>query len=632
MARLVLYLIGSVWALYLPGMSIRTYKNDEDILLLAGPLTSVETQLPFEYYYLPFCKGEDYQVNNENLGQALTGDVLERTPYNIKMNHPALCQYLCTKVISRSDLRNLRWMIDRDYRSKWIVDNLPSGMRVSSHSNQINLGLYENGFPLGYQMNGNYYIYNHHHIIIKVHMNSENSWSVVGFLVQPFSLDNSERLVCDTKQFKNLLEISSTYSEKNIKVEEGEYFLHEQADNFQAQYLTNLLNYSYSVSFENSTVKWASRWDVYLYSSGGEVHWISIINSFGMVFLLSCIVANVFKRAVSRDINTYNENSDLEMDSGWKQLKGDIFRQPVYSGLFSIVIGSGVQLICMCICTLFFACIGFLSPEHRGALLTTMLLVFAFTGNIAGYVSGRLFKMFKGNSWKKNALGTAFIFPSTAFLMFFVINLLIRKEESSGAVPFIYLVQLLLIWFGISLPLTFIGAALGYKKPEIENPTQVSRIPKPLPYRSSKAIYILGVLCGALPFFSAFIELSYIMNSIWNHTQFYFLFGFLILCFILVCLVSGEVSILIVYILICREDYRWWWLSIIMPGTSGVYFFIYALVYYFKFLNITRFSSIVLYFGYMLIGSGVFFLVTGTVGFITSFIFIRRIYSLIKLE
>ena len=95
---------------------------------------------------------------------------------------------------------------------------------------------------------------------------------------------------------------------------------------------------------------------------------------------------------------------------------------------------------------------------------------------------------------------------------------------------------------------------------------------------------------------------------------------------------SGEVGILIVYILICREDYRWWWVSVIMPGTSGLYLFFYALIYYVKELNITRFSSTVLYFGYMMIGSGVFFLVTGTFGFIASFLFVRRIYSLIKLD
>ena len=598
----------------------------------AGALTSVETQLPFEYFFLPFCKNNNYQIENENLGQALSGDIIEKVNYILNMKKSVECEYLCKKDLSSEDINNFAWMLGRNYRVNWILDSLPSGMRISS--NGINLNIYENGFPLGYiNRRGRSIVYNHHHIIVKVYADSNNDWSVVGFLVQPFSFDNSKGLVCETDAFKDFLIEASNYTDKTTHKENNSVFSEELQD-VSPQDLARVINYTYSVRFENSTTKWASRWDVYLNNAGGEVHWISIINSFGLILLLSFIVGNVFKRAVSRDITLYNENDemDLEHDAGWKQLRGDIFRHPIHSGLFSIVIGSGVQVTCMCVFTLLFACIGFLSPDHRGALLTTMLLVFAFTGNIAGYTSGRVYKMFEGEHWKRNAFGTAVFFPGLAFCMFFIINLLILGNESSGAVSFISLIELLLIWFGISLPLTFLGAAFGYKKPTIRNPIRISRIPKPLPHLSYKSIYFLGFLCGTLPFLSSFVELTYIMNSIWHHSQFYYLFGFLFLCFIVLCLVSGEVSILIVYLLICKEDYRWWWTSLLMPGTSGLYLFIYSLIYYFRDLSITEFSSIVLYFGYMIILSGAFALVTGTAGFISSFIFVRKIYSMIKLE
>ena len=40
------------------------------------------------------------------------------------------------------------------------------------------------------------------------------------------------------------------------------------------------VTYSYSVQFEYSEVKWASRWDAYLKSGEGhKVHWFAIINS-----------------------------------------------------------------------------------------------------------------------------------------------------------------------------------------------------------------------------------------------------------------------------------------------------------------------------------------------------------------
>lgn len=43
-------------------------------------------------------------------------------------------------------------------------------------------------------------------------------------------------------------------------------------------------------------------------------------------------------------------------------------------------------------------------------------------------------------------------------------NLLLWGEKSSAAIPFFTLVAILALWFGISVPLTFIGAYFGYKK------------------------------------------------------------------------------------------------------------------------------------------------------------------------
>ena len=254
-------------------------------------------------------------------------------------------------------------------------------------------------------------------------------------------------------------------------------------------------------------------------------------------------------------------------------------------------------MISMSLCTLAFAFIGFLSPQYRGALLTTILLLFAVTGILAGAVSGRLYKMFGGESWERNSLGTSFLIPGIIFIIFFAINLLILSEESSGAVAFSSLIELLLIWIGVSVPLTLIGSAIGYKQPALNNPVRVSKIPRPLPLNLSKKIYLLIILCGSLPFCSMLIELNYIMKSIWHHTSFYYLFGFLFLCFLLVAIVSAEISILMVYVILCRSEYRWWWISVLVPGSSGIYLFLYSIYYYFFELSINRFSSTVLYFG-----------------------------------
>lgn len=50
------------------------------------------------------------------------------------------------------------------------------------------------------------------------------------------------------------------------------------------------------------------------------------------------------------------------------------------------------------------------------------------------------------------------------FSLFFIMNLVLWHEGSSGAVPFSTLVALLALWFGVSVPLTFVGAYFGFRK------------------------------------------------------------------------------------------------------------------------------------------------------------------------
>lgn len=56
------------------------------------------------------------------------------------------------------------------------------------------------------------------------------------------------------------------------------------------------------------------------------------------------------------------------------------------------------------------------------------------------------------------------LFSSIVFADFFLMNLILWVEGSSAAIPFGTLVAILALWFGISVPLTFIGAYFGFKK------------------------------------------------------------------------------------------------------------------------------------------------------------------------
>merc|ERR1712007_60535 len=124
---------------------------------------------------------------------------------------------------------------------------------------------------------------------------------------------------------------------------------------------------------------------------------------------------------------------------------------------------------------------GFLSPAHRGGLLQSMMLLFTFMGVTAGYVSSRLYKVFNGEDWKLATLLTAFFYPDIVFVIFFFLNLLIWGQKSSGAVPFTTMFALLVLWFGISVPLVFLGSYFGFRKAAIEVPVRTNQIPRQIP-------------------------------------------------------------------------------------------------------------------------------------------------------
>jgi transmembrane 9 superfamily protein 2/4 len=55
---------------------------------------------------------------------------------------------------------------------------------------------------------------------------------------------------------------------------------------------------------------------------------------------------------------------------------------------------------------------------------------------------------------------------------------------SSAAIPFFTLVALLALWFGVSVPLTFVGAYFGFRRPPIEQPVRTNQIPRQIPDQS----------------------------------------------------------------------------------------------------------------------------------------------------
>lgn len=69
-----------------------------------------------------------------------------------------------------------------------------------------------------------------------------------------------------------------------------------------------------------------------------------------------------------------------------------------------------------------------------------------------------------------------------------------------------------------------------------------------------------------------------------------------------------------------------------LPAAQGLYLFGYSIMYFYTQLEISDPIPTMIYFGYMLVGSLVFALVTGTVGFYSSWQFVWTIYAAVKVD
>jgi len=379
----------------------------------------------------------------------------------------------------------------------------------------------------------------------------------------------------------------------------------------------------------------ATRWDNYLHIFDPRIHWFSLTNSLVIVVFLCAMVSMIVYRSVSRDISRYNAielSEDVQEDWGWKLVHGEVFRTPNNPLVLSALVGNGAQLCAMVGVTLVFALLGFLSPSNRGSLATVMMICWTFFGSISGFVSSRVYASLGGTERRKNAFLTATVLPTLIFAVVFLLNMFLIAAQSSGAVPFGTLLLIVLLWFGISAPLSTIGAYFGARRGGISHPVRVHAIPRQIPpppkYLRPWATALLG---GILPFGAAFVELYFVLSSLFA-SRAYYAFGFLALTAFVVGLTTATVTILFTYFLLCAEEYRWHWRAFVTGGGSAFWLLAYGLFYWVSRLSLDSFSSVALYLGYLFLLVILDFLVTGTIGFLATYWAVRKLYSSIRID
>ena len=55
-----------------------------EVTVKVNKLSSIKTQLPYDYYSLDYCKPAEIVNSAENLGEVLRGDRIENSPYVVR--------------------------------------------------------------------------------------------------------------------------------------------------------------------------------------------------------------------------------------------------------------------------------------------------------------------------------------------------------------------------------------------------------------------------------------------------------------------------------------------------------------------------------------------------------------------
>jgi transmembrane 9 superfamily protein 3 len=298
----------------------------------------------------------------------------------------------------------------------------------------------------------------------------------------------------------------------------------------------------------------------------------------------------------------------------------------------SVLVGTGYQIGTVVFCVTIFAIFGELYTE-RGSMLSTAIFVYAATSPVNGYFGGSLYAQNGGRKWIKQMVLSAFALPSLICGTAFLINFIAIYYHASRAIPFGSMVAVTCICIFVILPLTLVGTVLGRNlagQPSF--PCRVNAVPRPIPEKKwFMEPLIIVLLGGVLPFGSIFIEMYFIFTSFWAY-KIYYVYGFMLLVFLILTTVTVCVTIVCTYFLLNAEDYRWQWTSFLAGASTSGYVYLYSFYYFFFKTRMYGLFQTVFYFGHMALFCAALGIMCGTFGYLGTSLFVRKIYSTVKID
>ncbi|XP_072833179.2 transmembrane 9 superfamily member 1 isoform X1 [Pogona vitticeps] len=585
-SSLLLFSVASSETRYNPGDPVMLYVNK------VGPYHN--PQETYHYYQLPVCSPEKIRHKSLTLGEVLYGDRMAESMYEIRFRENVEKKVLCEMKLSPEQVERLRQAIEELYYFEFVVDDLPL-----------------RGF-VGY-MEESGFLPHSHKIGLWTHLDFHLEWNGDRIIHANVSVRNVKPTSLD--DVRSVVPITHTYS----------------------------VRWSETTSERRGEHRGGRGGDDGFFPHTLEIHWLSIINSMVLVFLLVGFVVVILMRVLKNDLARYNLDEEASSsssgddfdqgDNGWKIIHTDVFRFPPCRSLLCAVLGVGSQFLALGTGIIVMALLGMFNVHRHGAINSAAILLYALTCCISGYVSSNFYRQIGGERWVWNILLTTSLFSAPFFLTWSVVNSVHWANGSTQALPATTILLLLTVWLLVGFPLTVIGGIFGKNRAgPFDAPCRTKNIAREIPlqpwYKSTLVHMTIG---GFLPFSAISVELYYIFATVWGREQ-YTLYGILFFVFAILLSVGACISIALTYFQLSGEDYRWWWRSVLSTGSTGVFIFLYSVFYYSRRSNMSGVVQTVEFFGYSLLTGYVFFLMLGTISFFASLKFIRYIYVNLKMD
>ena len=346
------------------------------------------------------------------------------------------------------------------------------------------------------------------------------------------------------------------------------------------------VEFSYSVRWKETHIPFERRMEKYSRYSflpqHLEIHWFSIINSCVTVLLLTGFLATILMRVLKNDFIKYSRDDEQTLEeqeeTGWKYIHGDVFRFPRYTSLFCAVIGTGTQLFAMTMGVFALALVGAFYPYNRGALLTAIIVIYALTSGIAGYVAANHYRQMGGENWVRNVFSPVFVLWPDVHRVFVPEH---RRHRVQALPRFLGTICIIFVIWASSLPAHRPRGIAGKTPRGLQRACRTTKYPREIPaspwYRGA-----LPQMCmaGFLPFSAIYIELYYIFASVWGH-KVYTIYSILFIVFIILIIVTAFITIALTYFQLAVEDHEWWWRAVLCGGSTGVFIYGYCFYYYY---------------------------------------------------